>query len=160
MSAPSPFTAEGLQFAQLKKQKVQELLEKAKKQGDCLICHLRPNAKGYPSVLLGGRSGVKYRANRLVCEVIHGLREDQQALHRCHNRACINPEHLYAGTAWQNSQDMVRANRQARLGKPPVPNAELERTQRLRDAGFSYSEIADQLGIAMSTVAYRLKRLV
>jgi hypothetical protein len=25
--------------------------------------------------------------------------------HRCHNRRCINPDHLTSGTVWDNRQD-------------------------------------------------------
>lgn len=35
--------------------------------------------------------------------------------HTCHNPSCINPDHLYAGTALENNQDMVEANRQKYL---------------------------------------------
>lgn len=31
--------------------------------------------------------------------------------HTCHNRLCINPEHLYAGTRKQNMKDMYQAGR-------------------------------------------------
>ena len=37
--------------------------------------------------------------------------EGMQINHTCHNRACINPEHLYEGTQTDNMRDMVEAGR-------------------------------------------------
>jgi hypothetical protein len=34
--------------------------------------------------------------------------------HMCNNPICINPEHLKEGTHYENMQDMVRSNRQAK----------------------------------------------
>lgn len=37
--------------------------------------------------------------------------EGRQVNHLCHNRACVNPAHLYIGTQKQNVDDMLRAGR-------------------------------------------------
>jgi hypothetical protein len=46
-------------------------------------------------------------------------------LHRCDNPLCVNPKHLYEGTAKQNSQDMVLRNRHANQKKTHCPHGHL-----------------------------------
>jgi len=38
--------------------------------------------------------------------------DGKQVNHRCHNRACCNPFHVYEGTQKENIDDMIKANRQ------------------------------------------------
>ena len=91
---------------------VDELLKFAYHDGDCLIAHLKPNKKGYIPVQVGGRSGKKWRAHRLIYHTImEELTDTDLVLHSCDNRACINPAHLYVGTAAQNTADMLERNR-------------------------------------------------
>lgn len=71
--------------------------------------------KGYARVEIRGR---RYRVNRLAYEAAHGaLPADRMACHTCNNRPCVNPAHLYAGTAKQNFDDMVRVRGQPKMPK-------------------------------------------
>lgn len=51
-------------------------------------------------------------AHRISLEVFKGpIPAGLCACHTCHNTLCVNPEHLYAGTHKQNTDDMMRAGR-------------------------------------------------
>jgi len=48
--------------------------------------------------------------HRLVYRLHNGIEADF-CCHRCDTRACINPDHLFSGTAQDNSDDMVSKGR-------------------------------------------------
>lgn len=61
-----------------------------------------------------GRIG-DLRASRVVDNVLNGvLPAHLLVLHKCDNRRCVRPTHLYRGTHEQNMQDMRVRERQAR----------------------------------------------
>jgi len=134
--------------------KVQELLTKASKVGDCLECHLQPNAKGYSPVGLGGRSGIKYRAHRLVWEVMKGpIPQDKFVCHSCDNRRCINVDHLFIGSPKDNTQDMMKKARHKYITHPKITTKEQVKTIRhLRATGHTLYQIATLFGISIETV--------
>jgi hypothetical protein len=67
---------------------------------------------GYGDVHINGR---RIRPHRVALEVRVGrLLEGLWALHTCDNRWCINPDHLYAGTVQDNTDDRVRRGRSFR----------------------------------------------
>jgi hypothetical protein len=56
------------------------------------------------------------RAHRASWLIAHGeWPADKLVCHKCDTPQCVNPEHLFLGTVQDNSNDMKRKNRQARV---------------------------------------------
>lgn len=64
---------------------------------------------GYGVAGLNGRLEQAHRASWMVFK--GEIPEDMQINHKCNNRPCINPDHLYIGDQLQNMKDMSDANR-------------------------------------------------
>lgn len=129
--------------------------------GECLECHLKPNAKGYCNVQIGGRSGIKWRVHRLIWTVVKGpITEGMGILHTCDNRKCFRPDHLFEGTESDNTQDMMQKGR----GKYILPDnrkiKDINEVVFMRNAGLTYKQIAEYFNVSPSTIMNNLRRYV
>jgi hypothetical protein len=53
----------------------------------------------------------KINAHRWLYEYTHGPLGSLCALHRCDNRRCVRPSHIWAGTKKENTHDMMTKGR-------------------------------------------------
>ena len=114
------------------------------------------DSDGYPLVTI---NGTVHRLHRLALEHHLGrtLTADEGALHRCHNRACINPDHLYPGSPADSGAAMAEADRSLYGERHPqhkLTEDEVKDIHDLRRAGFLYREIAHYYGVSDTLCRY------
>jgi hypothetical protein len=72
-----------------------------------------PGPNGYGLIRMNGKATRAHRASWMLKHSVV-LLPDQYVLHKCDNRRCVNPEHLYVGDAKQNRADFVARHPEAR----------------------------------------------
>ena len=126
------------------------LLDHAKPDGDCLICHYTDSARGYCQVHWrrpGTPESKKYPVHRLVCEAFHGPpTENAETCHSCHRKNCINPEHLRWGTKSDNMYDYSKRGRDHHHFRK-LTEDQVREMRGLRDSGWLYRELAERFGV-------------
>ena len=85
------------------------------------------DAGGYGRILVRGK---RTGTHRFVWESEHGeIPRGLSVLHKCDNRRCVNPSHLFVGTPLDNAEDMRRKGRAKRN-----PSGEANNNARLTDS--------------------------
>lgn len=75
--------------------------------------------------------------------------------HICHNRACFNPEHLDIGTPKQNSEDTVKANKQAKgtkIAQSKLNEEQVLEIRKLYSEGMTQIELGKMFDVNASNI--------
>ena len=117
------------------------------------------HATGYGQ---SARGGTSILAHRLSWRVYRGpIPEGLYVCHKCDIRECVNPDHLFLGTAKDNSRDMAKKGRCKIVHRRGEENNFSKLTtadviEIRRASGFQYV-IAKRYGISQACVS-RIKR--
>lgn len=110
----------------------------------CWNWQLATSSKGYGQVWDGDRISL---AHRISHEVFKGPLGTMFACHKCDNKACINPDHLFAGTHTDNMRDCIDKDRH---------NKGLKKHQVLEILASNKSsrKLAAEYGVEKTTVVH------
>ena len=106
--------------------------------------------------------GTQKTAHRVLYELLNGpLEPGLYVCHRCDNRKCCNPAHLFAGTPQDNAQDMFakgRARPRPHLGSThklaKLTEEKVREMKRAYAAGVANQyELADEYGVGQALVS-------
>lgn len=135
---------------------------KVQKTPDCWYWRGAKDQDGYGYIVANGKHLL---AHRLSHELHVGpIPEGVMVCHHCDTPPCVNPAHLYAGTASENTRDMRERGRTApKQTRPPrrtgaengrsrYTEEQVRAIRRLHRDGKSQTEIAEAFGMLLSTV--------
>ena len=95
-------------------------------------------------------------AHRVALELKIGKPLRFNALHKCDNRACVNPDHLFEGTQRENNLDAMRKGRMVvpvNIGRKLDDDRVLE-IRRLSSLGLSQRKLAARFGVSQRTIGF------
>lgn len=113
------------------------------------------NTGGYGNT--GARRG-EMAAHRLSYVLFVGnIPEGAWVLHRCDNRRCCNPDHLFLGSRQDNMDDMVAKGRssrgESRRGHKLTGSDVVDIRSRYADGSANQQRLADEYGVTNQTIS-------
>lgn len=131
----------------------------------CLEWKYAKDPGGYGVVKANSIDNPKSRlisVHRVAYEIQYGaIPAGLHVCHRCDNRSCFRPSHLFVGTAAENQADSVRkgrSNRGERHGNTKVTASDVLQIRTMRATGISIKALASQFGLSRTGVRHVVSR--
>lgn len=131
--------------------------------GPCWVWVASRSSSGYGQ-LSSTRNGSPLRAHVVSWQIHYGpVTHRLWVLHKCDNRPCVRPEHLFLGTNGDNSADMAMKKRSTlgeRNARAKLTVAQvIEIRRRYAAGGISGRKLAAEMGIGYGAIDNILRRI-
>ena len=129
--------------------------DKVEKTRACWLWTASCLVSGYGRIKIKGKW---VRAHRVAWELVRGTIPDGLwVLHHCDNPSCVRPDHLFLGTAKDNSQDCWKKKRALFQRRNPTPRklrvGQVHRIRLLIQQGHPHVKIAARFGVSSGTIS-------
>ena len=128
-------------------------------QGECWEWQGFIESDGYGRLTVSGKD---WRSHRYSWLIANGVSPDGLVVcHRCDNRRCVNPDHLFLGTNAENMQDKIDKGRQthgSRHGSAKLTEADIPKIVEAYNSGKSQTEVGALFGVSQDLVSRVLRR--
>lgn len=143
----------------------QRFWKKVEKTDSCWLWTGGSDCNGYGRMGVGRSDEGTILAHRFSYELHRGpIAGNLFVCHRCDNPQCVNPNHLFLGTALDNVQDMIAKSRNAHGEKAPwsklTETQVTEIRQRYAAGGITQKALAKEYGLIQTTVGEIVRRVI
>lgn len=124
---------------------IEDFWSRVDKTGECWVWLGCYNGAGYGAVRWNGKTD---RAHRVAWAITNGpIPEGQLILHRCDNRPCVRPDHLFLGDRAANAHDRDAKGRTAKAGAI-LTKESVSEIRRRHPQGDSARSLASEFGVS------------
>lgn len=136
--------------------------EKVKKTDACWLWTAALDKKGYGSIGVGNRH---VKAHRFSYTIHRGeIPDGMLVCHHCDNPACVNPDHLFLGTADDNNKDRCNKGRGAIGEKSGAAKLSESDVIYIRDELKNHRKgirsMAREMGVTHTTIRQIVNRVI
>lgn len=147
----------------------ERFLQKVEKTDSCWIWKGSKFINGYGEIRLpkGNVTG----AHRISWILFNGpIPKGMHVCHKCDNRLCVNPEHLFLGTPKENYDDMVKKGRKPRQPRgehysigSTNPRAKIDEAQAIDirnqfESGIAIDQLAEKFNLTKTNIRLIINR--
>lgn len=118
--------------------------------------------KGYGQMGGGSKRGDYIKpAHRISWEIHFGpIPDGLWVLHKCDNRKCVNPDHLFLGTVLDNTRDMDSKGRGARGIKHPITKLNEEQVLKIKSSTDPITTLAERFNVTPGLIRQIYKGII
>jgi hypothetical protein len=137
-------------------------LERIKKENQCWIWCGYISKHGYGVSSYRSKSFLSHRLSWVLFKGF--LPKELDVCHHCDNPKCVNPDHLFLGTAKDNIRDCFNKKRKSHKGEKH-PRAKIQEKDvikifELRKNGWTHQKLADRFKLKQGTISNILHRRI